>query len=220
MNVMQSGRELNETQVTVKIDHEAVMVINKILDLYVEADVGVRIRTDGFHMAHGIDRRLVGAVSGAKPSSQLNQIYGKMEKERVATMRALLKTAIAQGEAEMRRRAPMPWFMKSVSQVTTREFTHKKYQTEFENPLPLKAESWVQDVTDDCTERFGFVVYRITYAQTNEQWIEFLALLEEGLNSGWVGMVDANGAKKKATLEWINGSAHGISEGDLDAVRK
>lgn len=53
----------------VKIDHQAVVFINKILDPFVEADLAVRVRADGFHMVHGIDCRL-GAISGEKsPSS-------------------------------------------------------------------------------------------------------------------------------------------------------
>lgn len=220
MDVMQSVQETNDTQMTVKIDHQAMMVINKILDLYVEADLGVRIRTDGFHMALGVDRRLAGAVTAAKPSLELNEIYRKMEKARVTRLRGFLKTAVAQIEAEARRSNSTPWFMKPVTRMTSREFAHKKCQNEFENPLPLKMESWVQDINDGSTERFGFVVYRVSYAQSNEQWIKFLGQLEGGLNGGWVGIVDSNGARKKATLEWIDGREYGVAEGDLDGVRR
>ena len=220
MDVMQSGRQLNDTQITVKIDHRSMMVINKILDLFVEADLAIRVRTDGFHMPHGIDRRLVGAVSGEKSSVQLNKIYSKMEKRRIAGQRVLLRMVIRKGEAEFRRSNPAPSFMRPVSQMTSREFAHKKCQPEFENPPPLKAESWVKDVNSDSALRFGFVIYRISYTEPNDKWIEFLAKLEKGLNSSWDGMVDAEFAQKKATLEWIDGSAYNIAEGDLNGVRE
>jgi hypothetical protein len=41
MGVMQSGIELNGMQMTVEIGHQAMMVINKILDIYVEADLAI-----------------------------------------------------------------------------------------------------------------------------------------------------------------------------------
>ena len=104
--------------------------------------------------------------------------------------------------------------------MTSREFAHKKCQPEFENPPPLKAESWVKDVNSDSALRFGFVIYRISYTELNDKWIEFLAKLEKGLNSSWDGMVDAEFAQKKATLEWIDGSAYNIAEGDLNGVRE
>lgn len=220
IDVMQSGRQLNDTQVTVKIDHQAMMVINRILDLYVEADIGIRTRTDGFHMVHGIHRLLAGAVSGEKSTRQLNKIYGKIEKARVAALRNFLKTVLAQGEAQVSQNNPMPRFMKPVTRVTNREFAHKKCQPEFENPLALKTESWIRDVSDDNAATFGFVIYRISYTQSNEQWIKFLGLLEEGLNSSWEGYVDVESAKKKATLEWVDGREYNMAEGDLNAVRK
>jgi hypothetical protein len=67
MGVMQSGIELNGMQMTVEIGHQAMMVINKILDIYVEADLAIWVRTDEFHMAHGIDLRLVVRLAARKP---------------------------------------------------------------------------------------------------------------------------------------------------------
>ena len=220
MEVMQSGRQLNDTQVTVKIDHQAMMVLNKILDLYIEADIGVRIRTDGFHLAHGIHRHLVGALDGKTPPGKLNKIYGQMETARVKALRKHLSSVLAQGSTVVDRGNPIPNFMKPVTRTMNREFAHKKCQPEFEKPLALKAESWVKDISDDNLPRFGFVIYRISYAQSNEQWIEFLGRLEDGLNSSWEGIVGAEDAKTKATLEWVDGRKHNIREGDLNDVRK
>jgi hypothetical protein len=217
MDVMQSGKPINETQTTIKVDHWALMVLNKILDLYVEADLSIRGRTDGFHMAHGIDRRLVDATTGKKTPKQLNKIYGQIENARVSSLRKFLRIALTQRQAQ---KAAIPPFMKPVKLMSDREFTHKGCQPEFENPLPLKMEPWIQDVHDGRTERFGFVVYRISYAESNEQWVKFLMKLEEGLNSGWAGVIGAEHAKAKATLEWVDGRQHNIPEGDMDAVRK
>jgi hypothetical protein len=220
MEVMQSGRQINETQTTIKIDHYAMMIMNKILDIYVEADLCIRARTEGFHMAHGVDRSLAGAITGEKGPKQLNKIYGAMESKRTANMRSIIKMVIAQRQKQLRQGQPMPTFMQPVNLMTNREFGHKSLQPEFENPLPLKMESWVQDLSDEKTERFGFVVYRISYNESNKQWVEFLVKLEEGLSSGWEGVVGAENIKTKATLEWIDGRDHNIQEGDMDAVRK
>ena len=220
MEVVQSGRQISETQATIKIDHFVMMILNKILDVYIEADLCIRARMDGFHMAHGIDRRLAGAVTGEKTPKQLNKIYSEMEKKRVSDMRLIIKGVVAQREAQLRQGDPIPAFMAPVNLMINREFGHKGLQPEFENPLSLKMESWVQNVSGEQTEKFGFVVYRISYKDPNEQWIEFLAKLEAGLDSGWEGVVGAEAVKAKATLEWIDGREHNIAGGDMDGVRK
>jgi hypothetical protein len=47
-----------------------------------------------------------------------------------------------------------------------------------------------------------------------------LGKLEEGLSSSWEGIIDAELAQKRATLEWIDGRLHNIAEDGLDDVRK
>lgn len=217
LEVMQSGTPINDTQTTIKIDHWGLMVLNKILDLYVEADICIRSQTAGFHMIHGIDRRLVDATTGKKTPKQLNKIFGQIENARVASLRKFLKLALAQRQAQ---KEAMPPFMQPVRLMSDREFAHKGCQPEFENPLPLKMEPWLSDGLDSTTGKFGFVIYRISYSESNEDWIRFLMKLEEGLNSGWEGIVGAEDRKKKATLEWVDGRQHNIPEGDIDAVRK
>jgi hypothetical protein len=220
MAVMQSGTHLNETQTTIKIDHQALMVLNKILDLYAEADVGIRFPTNGFSLAKGIDRRLVGAIDGKTSAKRLNGIYAKIENDRVNSLREHLKREFARKEKEWHQAQPTPSFMKPVVLMSSREFAHKICQPEFEQPLPLKAESWVADVGHDGISRFGFVIYRVSYAQSDEDWITFLGRLETGLNSCWDGLVGSDDARKKSTLEWVDGRNLNIAEGDLDSVRK
>lgn len=42
-----SGRQINATQQTIRIDHYLLMILNKLLDLYVEAVSCIHVRYDG-----------------------------------------------------------------------------------------------------------------------------------------------------------------------------
>lgn len=220
MSVMQSGTELNETQMTIKIDHQALMILNKLLDLYTEADFGIRLPTNGLSLDKGIDRRLASAIDGKTPAERLNKIYGRIENNRISLLKRHLNRELAQKEREWRQKQPTPSFMKPVARMSCREFAHKSCQPEFEQPRPLKAESWVEDVKHGSIKRFGFVIYRVSYVQSDEEWIDFLGRLEAGLTSIWDGLVEADAVKKKATLEWIDGRNLKIAENDLESVRK
>ena len=91
---------------------------------------------------------------------------------------------------------------------------------EMDNPLSLVMESWVQSLADQNAERFGFVIYRTTHEQSEQEWKTFVETLEAALNDGWEGVLDPENIKPKATLHWIDGKEKSIPEGDIDAVRQ
>lgn len=216
-----SGREINETQKTIKIDHYALMILNKLLAIYTDADIFIRTRTDGFAMAEGIDRRLAGAISLDKTPEQLNKIYGGLEKKRVADLKKMIEVTVA-AHTKTRRASPekFPPFLEECSAMRDRELALIFLMKEIENPLPLGEESWVRHLVDEKVERFGFVVYRNTYSETDEEWAAFRSKLEEGLESGWDGVLGAESVKGNATLYWIDGRNENIPEGDVDGVRE
>jgi hypothetical protein len=93
-------------------------------------------------------------------------------------------------------------------------------QSELENPLEMGMEPWVRELMDEKVERFGFVIYRLSYEGSDEEWKDFLGKLEDGLGSGWEDIIGADNIRGKAMLHWIDGREKGITEGDLVAARK
>lgn len=221
MRVMQSGQQINATHGTIRIDHWALMIMNKLLDLYVDAEIFLRCRTDGFAMINGIDYRLVGAITLEKTEAQLNAIYQGIENTRVAGLKGTLASVQNARSAARRAQAvQFPGFLENSSVLVDREFAMRSLMKQMNNPLPLGVESWVQALADEKVEKFGFVVYRNTYSSTQGAWDTFMANLEAGLSSGWEGVLDPENSKRKATLHWIDGKEEGIPEDDIAAIRQ
>ncbi|OZJ06593.1 hypothetical protein BZG36_00644 [Bifiguratus adelaidae] len=214
---MQSGRQISETKTTIRIEHYAMMILNKILDLYRDADLAIRLRTDGFVMSHGIHKRMTKLDA---PQKELNRIYSEIENQRMSGMTAFLQAVITERVAARHQRMPVPDFMEAPQMLVDREFGHKSIQPEIETPPPLKTETWVRNLAEKQVERFGFVIYRLTCKESDEEWVEFLAKLESGLSSGWDGVLGAESIRGKEYLNWIDGKEIGIAEGDIAAARK
>jgi hypothetical protein len=220
MNVMQSGLPINDTQTTVRIDHYAMLILNSILDLYLEADIRIRARTDGFSFVNGIHKLLIGAITMEKSPKQLNAIFAGMEEKREKDMRAIVDAAAKERKKQYEAATAVPKFMKAPMEVTHHELAHKQLQPEIEAPLALEAEMWVRELGKEGGENFGFVAYRVSYGESEEEWAAFLDKTQEGVERGWEGVIEAANVKGRATLEWVDGRAEGISEGDLEAVRR
>ncbi|KAF4611369.1 hypothetical protein G7Y89_g15644 [Cudoniella acicularis] len=218
MNALQGGRQINATQTTIKIDHVALMVLNKIQDLYFSVDTLVRGRTDGFMFVYGVDPRFAGSLDG--PQAELNALYESIERKRMVDIKNAFDKVIADRGNQRRALGPMPAFTEPVSLLVDREFSHKNLQPEVENPPVFETESWVQDLAKSSVESFGFVVYRLDYEETDDEWETSKRKIERAIESGWEGVVGAEQVKHKAKLHWIDGSENAISEGDLDACRQ
>ncbi|KFY14205.1 hypothetical protein V492_02770 [Pseudogymnoascus sp. VKM F-4246] len=219
MDVLQCGRDINDTQTTVRIDHYAMLILNTLLDLYVDADISIRARTDGFCLAHGIDKRLVSGDTPEKSPKRLNDIYAGIEAKREADMRSILQAAVNERNRAYDATTKVPDFMKAPMAVTHREFAHKQMQPQFEVPLELEAEGWVRELARDEVETFGFVAYRVSYTESDDKWAAFLRKVEQGVEIGW-NVVGAENTKRKAMLDWVNGRTEGIAEGDLEGVQR
>ena len=220
MRVMLSGRQINATQGTIRIDHWAMMILNKLLDLYVDAEIFIRCRTDGFSMINGIDYRLTGAITLKNTEAELNAIYAEIENKRVSDLKGMLASVQAARTAARLAAEPMPDFLEAPSVTFDREFSMRSLMKQMDTPLLLGVEAWMQDLADDRWEDFGFVVYRNAYAQSDLEWKTFVETSKAALNSGWEGVLDPENLKRKSTLHWIDGKEEGIPEGNIDAVRK
>jgi hypothetical protein len=94
-------------------------------------------------------------------------------------------------------------------------------QPEIENPPASSTETWVQDLSEDKFEMFGFVIYRLSYTETDEEWEAIRTKMENGLDRVWDGIVGSEKIKHKAVLQWIDGrDADNIPEGNLEAAQK
>ncbi|KAH8657081.1 hypothetical protein BGZ60DRAFT_416733 [Tricladium varicosporioides] len=217
IDALQGGRQINSTQVTIKVDHAALMVLNKIQDLYKATDINVRCRTDGFVMAYGVDPRLAELEA---PQPVLNRIYEGMENTRVKEILNAFDVVLSDRKVQRQAASPMPEFMEPVNLVVDREFGHKALQPEIENPPKAIREAWVRGLSKESVGSFGYVVYRLTYAQSDEEWETSKKQIEAAIESGWEGVVGAENVKQKAKLHWVDGSEEAILEGDLDAARE
>jgi hypothetical protein len=196
------------------------MILNKLLDLYVDAEIFIRCRIDGFSMINGIDYRLVGAITLEKTEAELNAIYAGIENKRMADLKGMLASVQAARTAARLAAEPMPDFLEAPGVTFDREFSMRSLMKQMDAPLPLGVEGWVQDLADEKWDSFGFVVYRNTYGQSEVEWKTFMETSEAALNSGWEGVVDPENVKRKAMLHWIDGNKEGIPEDNTDAVRK
>lgn len=218
LTVMQSGRSINETQTTVRIDHFAMLILNSLQDLYLEADIRMRVVTAGFSFAKGIDKRFIGAITLEKSPQQLNATFAAVEAMREKNMRKAVEVAVREGDRKYREGGGSTVaFMKEPMRVTHREFAHKSLQPEIEAPFPLEMETWVRELGQGG-EKFGFMAYRVSYGESDETWAAFLAKVQESVESGWEGVIGAGAIKGNATLEWVDGHAQGIAEGDVEEV--
>lgn len=220
MDVLQSGHSINDTQTTVRIDHHAMLILNTLLDLYLDADISIRARTDGFNFAHGVDRRLIGGNTPEKPPKWLNGVYAGIEAKRVADMRSVVQAAVNEHKRAYEATRRVPGFMNAPMAVTHREFGYKQVQPQVEAPLLLEAEGWVRDLGRDEVETFGFVAYRVSYEESDNKWAAFLRKVERSVELGWDDVVGAENTKGKAMLHWVDGQAVGIAEGDLEGVQR
>jgi hypothetical protein len=87
--------------------------------------------------------------------------------------------------------------------------------------LKQKMEREEERVEEGVEEkRWGFVAYRLTYGQTQEEWEEFMRKLDSDLKDWGDGLDGANDIKDFASLQWFDGRELHIAEGDFDAAKK
>lgn len=195
-----------------------MFVINQLLDMYIDADLLVTRSTEGFISRLGI----VAALANIQSSeAERTQIYAHLENARIGGFRSILQQVI--NERKSQRAISFmpnpPAFLDAPSDMIDREFAHKSIQPEMENPSPLRQELWVSHLASEKVVKFGFVIYRLSYAESDEAWEEFLKKLSDGLASGWEGTIGEADVRRKEALHWIDGRSAKIPEGDVKAAR-
>lgn len=212
-----SGRRLNATQVTIKINFLDMEVMPRLVDMYLDADCLVRAPTSGFIVMRGQLRQ--------QPDLDLSEeyrrlLYADYEENRVKQMREIVQQQIEMYDEAV---SVEPWaqppFMKEPVKVINRYWAHHNMQPEIGNPRVLRMETWVAKLAKDDVQKFGFVIYRLAYNESDGSWDSLLQKFNDGAASGWEGVIGADSVQHKAHFHWIDGRDAMIAEGDLNAAR-
>jgi hypothetical protein len=88
----------------------------------------------------------------------------------------------------------------------------------------LGPELWVSTVESnmhlDGTDCWGFVAYRLSYKETDEEWALFLGKINSDINDWGEWVVGAEKIKPKAKLHWVDGRNCGIPVGDVQSAKR
>jgi hypothetical protein len=214
MDVIFSGRILNSTQMTVRVDHFALAIFQRLLELGIQADRKLKVPTDGFANIYPSSTTVVAATE-----EQLTQEYVESEERRVRDHTSRFNEALRAQSA--RRQHEHPQFSEQILVLFDREFAHITLQPQVdEYPTSPSSEPWILNTKRmPATERFGFVAYRVYYKDSDQEWAAFLRKLNAGMGT-WSGIAGSDDVKERATLHWIDRRRENIPEGDLEAVRR
>lgn len=92
--------------------------------------------------------------------------------------------------------------------------------------VPLSAEGWIlfekmqMDQESFGFKHWGFVIYRITYDQSEEEWDEFMRILQADVDNWGDGIMGAETIKSSSQLKWIDGRDVGIAEDSFKEAEK
>jgi hypothetical protein len=92
--------------------------------------------------------------------------------------------------------------------------------------VPLVAEEWILKMKRQMDQevygfdKWGFVLYKITYEHSEKEWDDFVQKLQADVNDWGDGILGADLIRGSAQLRWIDGRDVGIAEGDYEAATK
>jgi hypothetical protein len=108
-------------------------------------------------------------------------------------------------------------------------------QTEAQNELRIETRGmpdsmppagWISDIIRSRGESAnpigprGFVAYRLSYRQSDEEWAAFLRKLEADLADWGDGIDGAEDIQASLKLQWLDGKELGIADGDVEAAKR
>jgi hypothetical protein len=88
----------------------------------------------------------------------------------------------------------------------------------------LGPEMWISSVESEMhhygADSWGFVAYRLSYKETDEEFASFLTKLDSDISNWGEWVEGAEEIKAKARLHWVDGKSCGIPEGDVKAAKR
>lgn len=93
--------------------------------------------------------------------------------------------------------------------------------------VPLPREPWIDSclasrdkVPADRKIEYGLMIYRLTYGQSEAEWVEFVQKLEAHMSNWGDGQTDSHLLKPHLKLCWVDGKENEIAEGDVEAAKR
>lgn len=68
--------------------------------------------------------------------------------------------------------------------------------------------------------QFGFVIYRLTYGQSDSEWLDFTSRMEKHILDWGAGQGGSDAIKPYLKLHWVDGRETGIEENDIEAAKR
>jgi hypothetical protein len=181
--------------------------------------------------------RLLGATEGQSPDlEKRRKFYSDRLKllSREKTFKSIFQRNMSQEPgAEVRRESrglgdPIDIIETYTEQTDSQDELREEIRGPFTIELGEKSpEQWIVNLRSQVLEKeelqvkeWGFVIYRLTYSQTDEEWNAFKQRFEDDAADWGEGVDGAQLIRDMASLKWIDGREHGIAEGDFAAATK
>ncbi|KAK6596850.1 hypothetical protein H4I96_09502 [Botrytis cinerea] len=201
----QSRPAFDKAEVT-PIPQHHFRVLNSILDLYIETEFHVVPHTVGF-LVEKNNAIYESLQTARRQDFQLD--YQRKTKEATETRVANDKNFPFGKKQEA---------LQPIWDILDRADAHQTAQPQILTPSKVEEEGWVRELSS--IDKFGYVIYKMSKGQNEEEWKSFLDRLEVGLDSGWEDMVGVENVRQKVTLHWIDGPDESIFEDDFADARE
>ncbi|EMR83678.1 hypothetical protein BcDW1_7686 [Botrytis cinerea BcDW1] len=219
----QSRPAFDEAEVT-PIPQHHFRVLNSILDLYIETEFHVVPHTVGFVYRHE-PGNVTGLLSEDESSwKKNNAIYESLQTARRQDFQLDYQRKTKEAtETRVANDKNFPFGKKQealqpIWDILDRADAHQTAQPQILNPSKVEEEGWVRELSS--IDKFGYIIYKMSKGQNEEEWKSFLDRLEVGLDSGWEDMVGVENVRQKVTLHWIDGPDESIFEDDFADARE
>ncbi|TLD39607.1 hypothetical protein E2P81_ATG00594 [Venturia nashicola] len=204
--------------------------LHDLTEMAARADFTILMPMDGYK---GFSR-LLGATEGQSPDlAKRRKYYGEELKSqsRKRTFDAMMKNTLARDPDAGPKRVsrglgdPFDIIESAQEQIEAQD----ELREEIRKPFIIEKSSpqWIVDLKSQVLEaeknpakEWGFVIYRLTYTQTDEEWSVFKQQFEADAADWGEEVIGAESIKDMATFKWIDGREHLITEGDVSAATK
>ncbi|KAL2847605.1 hypothetical protein BJX68DRAFT_239393 [Aspergillus pseudodeflectus] len=200
--------------------------LHMLMELVSVADFTILMPMEGYdgYTSAPVPSEIPGALRSTKLAER-RDAYGRRLKE-------LSRRAQAEAEIERMQQAagtyrtadPTSIARTSVMQIECQNRVRREVRGEPVEPIPR--EPWiVQDLRrlerpDNEQKAIGFVIYRLTYGQSEAEWAAFRKKLDEHMADWGRGQTGSSALKPFLKLHWRDGKELGIPEDDIVAARK
>jgi hypothetical protein len=214
-------------------DAEQWVLTNKLHDLTelaARADFSILMPMDGYT---GFSR-LLAATEGQSPDlEKRRKYYGEQlkQKSRKKSFQSTIQKQMAQSSdgTPKRNSRGLGDPLDIIETYAEQSEAQDELRAEIRGPFTLEKSpaQWIVDLRSQVLERednpvkeWGFVIYRLTYSQTENDWNMFKQKFEADAAEWGDGLEGVDLIKELATLKWVDGRDHGIAEGDVFAATK